>query len=54
MASTKVVFLTGLKEALIDEVVSYYPPDYEIVVLDKTSTEEQRIDEVRDADFLLC
>ena len=54
MASTKVVFLTGLKEALIDEVVSYCPPDYEIVVLDKTSTEEQRIDEVRDADFLLC
>jgi len=54
MASTKVVFLTGLKEALIEEVVSYSPPDYEVVVLDKSSTEEQRIDEVRDADFLLC
>ena len=54
MASTKVVFLTGLKEALVEEVVSYSPPDYEIVVLDKSSTEEQRINEVRDADFLLC
>ena len=54
MASTKVVFLTGLKEALIEEVVSYSPPDYEVVVLDKSSTEEQRINEVRDADFLLC
>ncbi|MEE3345713.1 MAG: 2-hydroxyacid dehydrogenase [Chloroflexota bacterium] len=54
MASTKVVFLTGLKEALIEEVVSYSPPDYEVVVLDKSSTEEQRINEVRNADFLLC
>ena len=54
MGSTKVVFLTGLKEALIEEVVSYSPPDYEVVVLDKSSTEEQRINEVRDADFLLC
>ena len=54
MASTKVVFLTGLKEALIEEGVSYSPPDYEVVVLDKSSTEEQRINEVRDADFLLC
>ena len=54
MASTKVVFLTGLKEALIEEVVSYSPPDYEVVVLDKSTTEEQRINEVRDADFLLC
>ena len=54
MASTKVVFLTGLKEALIEEVVSYSPPGYEVVVLDKSSTEEQRINEVRDAEFLLC
>ena len=54
MASTKVVFLTGLKEALIEEVVSHSPPDYEVVVLDKSSTEEQRINEVRDAEFLLC
>ena len=54
MASTKVVFLTGLKEELIDEVISYSPTDYQIVVLDKSSTEQQQIDEVRDADFLLC
>ena len=54
MASPKVVFLTGLKEALIDEVISYSPTDYQIVVLDKSSTEQQQIDEVRDADFLLC
>ena len=54
MASPKVVFLTGLKEALIDEVISYSPTDYQIVVLDKSSTEQQQIDEVREADFLLC
>ena len=54
MASPKVVFLTGLKEALIDEVISYRPTDYQIIVLDKSSTEQQQIDEVRDADFLLC
>ena len=34
--------------------MSYSPPDYEVVVLDKSSTEEQRINEVRDAEFLLC
>ena len=54
MGSTKVVFLTGLKEELVEEVVSYCPADYDIVVLDKSSTEDQRIEEVRDADFLLC
>lgn len=54
MGSTKVVFLTAIRQTLIDEVVSYSPPDYEIVVLDNSSTEDQRIKEVRDADFLLC
>ena len=42
MASPKVVFLTGLKEELIDEVISYSPTDYQIVVLDKSSTEQQQ------------
>ncbi|PZC43823.1 MAG: glyoxylate reductase [Chloroflexi bacterium] len=54
MTSTKVVFLTDIGESLIHEVVSYSPSDFEIVILDKSTTEEQRINEVRDADFLLC
>ena len=54
MGSIKVVFLTGIRQALIDEVISYSPPDYEIVVLDKSSTEDQCVREVRNADYLLC
>jgi len=48
------VFLTGLKQPIIDEVVSYLPRGYSIEVLDKSSSEDQQIDGVEDADFLLC
>ncbi len=54
MDSTKVVFLTNLADVLIDKVLSYAPDGYEIVVLGKSSTEENRISEARSADFLIC
>ena len=54
MDSTKVVFLTFLTDVLIDKVLSYAPDGYVIVVLGKSSTEENRISEARSADFLMC
>ena len=54
MASNKLVFLTGLRSELIEEVLSYAPNDYQIIVLDETSSEEETITQVKDADFLLC
>ncbi|MCL0105207.1 2-hydroxyacid dehydrogenase [Dehalococcoidia bacterium] len=54
MASNKLVFLTGLPSELIKEVLSYAPKDYQIVVLDETSSEGEIITQVKDADFLLC
>jgi len=54
MTSTKVVFLTGLRPRLIEEVLSYAPSNYQIVVVDRTISEEEKIKQVLDADFLLC
>jgi len=54
MTSTKVVFLTGLRPRLIEEVLSYAPSHYQIVVVDRTTSEEEKIKQVLDADFLLC
>ena len=54
MASNKLVFLTGLRSELIQEVLSYAPNEYQIVVLDETFSEGEIITQVRDADFLLC
>ena len=54
MTSTKVVFLTGLRPRLIEEVLSYAPSHYQIVVVDRTTSEEEKIKQVSDADFLLC
>ena len=54
MTSTKVVFLTGLRPRLIEEVLSYAPSHYQIVVVDRTISEEEKIKQVLDADFLLC
>ena len=54
MSNLRIVFLTGLKQTIIDEVVSYIPRGYSIEVLDKSSSEDQQIERVKDADFLLC
>jgi len=54
MASSKLVFLTGLGSELVEEVLSYAPSDYEIVVLNETASEREIIRQVEDTDFLLC
>ena len=54
MVNTKVVFLTGLNQAIIDEVVSYVPDNFDLTVFGKSDLEKDQIDAVKDADFLLC
>ena len=54
MSEVKVIFFTALKQAIIDEVVSYVPSGYDLTVLGRESTKEQQIEDVKDADFLLC
>ena len=54
MSEVKVIFFTALKQAIIDEVVSYVTNGYDLTVLDRESTKEQQIEAVKDADFLLC
>jgi len=54
MSVVKVIFFTALKQAIIDEVVSYVPSGYDLTVLGRESTKEQQIEAVKDADFLLC
>ena len=54
MSLTKVVFLTSLRQPVIDEIVYYAPDNFEIVVLNSTALESDCIKQIRDADFLLC
>ena len=54
MVNPKVVFLTGLNQAIIDEVVSYVPEGFDLTVFGKLSSELEQIEAIKDADFLLC
>jgi phosphoglycerate dehydrogenase-like enzyme len=49
----KVVFLNGLPPEIVDVVVSHTPEGFETTVLDGSSPEDQQMDVVEDADFLL-
>ena len=52
MASSKLVFLTGLGSELVEEVLSYAPSDYEIVVLHETASEREIIRQVEDLSLI--
>ena len=49
----KVVFLNGLSPEIVDVVVSHTPEGFETTVLDGSAPEDQQMDVVEDADFLL-
>ena len=49
----KVVFLTGLPPEIVDIVTSHAPEGFETTILDGSAPEQDQIDAVRDADFLL-
>ena len=52
MVNPKVVFLTGLNQAIIDEVVSYVPGGFDLTVFGKLSPEQEQIEAVKDADMI--
>ena len=49
----KVVFLNGLSPEIVDVVVSHTPEGFETTVLDGSSSEDEQVAVVGDADFLL-
>ena len=53
MPEAKVAFLTGLPEAIVDVVTSYNPEGFTTRVVDGRQPEEEQIEAVKDADFIM-
>ena len=53
MASSKVVFLHGLSQRTVDLIISYAPDGFDVVVVDGEQSEQEQIEAVKDADFLM-
>ena len=53
MPSAKVVFFTSLSQEIASLVVSFAPPGFQIQTRSSASPDDERMDLVRDADFLL-
>ncbi len=53
MADAKVVFLTGLPEVIVDVVTSYSPAGFTTTVVDGRQPENEQIEAVSDADFIM-
>ena len=51
--NAKVVFLNGLPSEIVDVVVSHTPEGFESVTLDGSTPEDEQVEAVADADFLL-
>lgn len=53
MTDAKVVFLTGLPDAIVDVVTSYSPAGFTTKVVDGRQPEAEQIEAVSDADFIM-
>jgi phosphoglycerate dehydrogenase-like enzyme len=53
MVSPKVVFLHGLNQRTVDLITSYAPDGFNVVVVNGEQSEQNQIEAVRDADFLM-
>ena len=53
MASPKVVFLHGLSRKTVDLITSYAPEGFNVVVVDEKQSEQNQIEAVKDAVFLM-
>ena len=54
MVDAKVVFLTGLRPEIVDVIVEHTPEGFDTTVVNgREASEEQQIEAVKDADFLL-
>jgi phosphoglycerate dehydrogenase-like enzyme len=54
MADAKVVFLHGLHERIVEAIVSLNPAGFTTTVISGKSPEEQQVEAVRDADFIMA
>jgi phosphoglycerate dehydrogenase-like enzyme len=52
-AIAKVVFLHGLSQKTVDLITSYAPDGFNVVVVDGEQSEQNQIEAVKDADFLM-
>jgi phosphoglycerate dehydrogenase-like enzyme len=53
MPNPKVVFLHGLSQRTVDLISSYAPDDFNLLVVDGAQSEQNQIEAVKDADFLM-
>ena len=53
MPNAKVVFLHGLSQRTVDLITSYAPDGYHVVEVDGERSEQDQIEAVRDADFIM-
>jgi phosphoglycerate dehydrogenase-like enzyme len=54
MADARVVFLHGLHSRIVEAIVSLNPPGITTTVVDGKSPEEQQVEAVKDADFIMA
>ncbi len=53
MADAKVVFLHGLHQRIVEAIISFNPAGFTTIVVDGKTPEEQQIDAVKGADFIM-
>jgi phosphoglycerate dehydrogenase-like enzyme len=53
MANAKVVFLHGLHPRIVEAIVSLNPPGFTTIPVDGKIPEDQQVDAVKDADFIM-
>lgn len=54
MADAKVVFLHGLHQRIVDAIVSFNPSGFTTTVVAGKSPEDQQVEAVKDADFIMA
>jgi len=54
MADARVVFLHGLHQRIVEAIISFNPAGFTTTVVDGKSPEEQQVEAVKDADFIMA
>ena len=54
MTDAKVVFLHGLHQRIVEAIISFNPAGFTTTVVDGKSAEDQQVEAVKDADFIMA
>jgi len=54
MADARVVFLHGLHQRIVEAIISFNPAGFTTTVVDGKSAEDQQVEAVKDADFIMA